>query len=112
MRWLLALAISLLGSAVAFADTLTATSHLYGVIFNVTSDKKGQVDTLNIAEVIDPATGSTDPINLSVPNVYVAAAKAWLMQRNYPPNEHFFTYTIFDPLRPSKADIDPKSGRP
>jgi hypothetical protein len=108
MHWKFALLISLIVSPAAFADPVPAP-HLYGVVFEVTADGVGKIDTIVISKVIDPATGTTDPINLSVPSTYVTAAREWLRQRTYKPGSHFFTYTFFDPLRPTKADIDPNA---
>jgi len=97
MRWIFALIITLLSSSTTFADPNVATPHLYGVVFEVTTDPAGKVDTLKVSKVMDPATGTTDPISLGVPNSYIGAARKWLGQRTYKPSDHFFTWTYFDP---------------
>lgn len=88
-------------------------SGLYAVIFDVTVSSAGKVESLQVAKVIDPATHSTDAVAVPVPAEYIAAAKDYLSTRTYPTNpSHFNTWLFFDPSRPTKADIDPKSGRP
>lgn len=106
------LALSFLSGAMAFSEPMAQAHHLYSVVFEVTTDHVGKIDTLVVSEVIDPATGSTRPVDVPVPDVYVAEARAWLGQKGYKPDDHFFTYTFFDPARPTQADIDPKSGPP
>lgn len=86
---------------------------LYAVVFEVTVNSFGKVDTLKVAKVIDPATGSTDAVDIAVPATYVQAAQKLYIERTYPANQkHFFTYAFYDPSRPGRADIDPKAGRP
>jgi hypothetical protein len=86
---------------------------LYAVIFYVTVNSAGAVQTLKVAKVIDPSTHSTDAVNVAVPDSYLSAAKALLIKTNYGPDPtHFNTWLFYDPARPNRADIDPKSGRP
>lgn len=86
---------------------------LYAVIFDVTVDSAGKVQTLKVAKVIDPSTHTTDAVNVAVPERYLSAAKALLIKTNYGPNPtHFNTYLFYDPAGPNRADIDPQSGRP
>jgi hypothetical protein len=86
---------------------------LYAVIFDVTVNAAGKVETLKVVKVIDPSTHSTDAVKVAVPDSYLAAAKALLIKTNYGPDPtHFNTYLFYDPARPNRADIDPKSGRP
>jgi hypothetical protein len=88
-------------------------SKLYAVIFEVTVSSSGKFESLEVAKVIDPATRSTDADAVPVPAEYIASAKAYLSARMYPTNpSHFSTWLFFDPSRPTRADIDPKSGRP
>lgn len=90
-----------------------ALAKIYGVIFEATVNSAGKIETLQVSKVIDPSTHSTDAVSVPVPAEFIAAAKVQLLTRTYPasPN-HFFTYLFFDPTRPTKADIDPRSGRP
>ena len=86
---------------------------LYAVIFDVTVNSAGKVETLKVAKVIDPSTHSTDSVNVAVPDSYLSAAKALLIKTNYGPDPtHFNTWLFYDPARPNRADIDPQSGRP
>ena len=86
---------------------------LYAVIFDVTVNAAGNLETLKVAKVIDPSTHSTDAVNVAVPDSYLSAAKALLIKTNYGPDPwHFNTWLFYDPARPNRADIDPQSGRP
>lgn len=86
---------------------------LYAVIFDATVNSAGKIETLQVDKVIDPGTHSTDAVPVPVPAEYIASAKIYLSQRTYPTNpDHFSTWLFFDPARPTRADIDPKSGRP
>jgi hypothetical protein len=86
---------------------------LYAVVFDVTVDSAGKVQTLKVTKVIDPSTHTTEAVKVAVPDSYLSAAKALLIKTNYGPDPaHFNTWLFYDPARPSRADIDPKSGRP
>jgi hypothetical protein len=86
---------------------------LYAVIFDVTVDSAGKIDSLKVAKVIDPGTRSTEAVAVAVPTSFITAARAFLSQRVYATNpKKFNTYLFFDPMRPTQADIDPKDGRP
>jgi len=96
-----------------FAHSQSALPKLYAVIFDVTVNSTGKVETLKVAKVIDPGTHTTDAVNVPVPDSYLTAAKALLIKTNYGPDPtHFTTWLFYDPARPNRADIDPKSGRP
>ena len=83
-------------------------SKLYAVVFHATVDSSGKLDALEISKVIDPGTGTTDPVNVDVPASYVSAARSFLSKRTYDPDPpSFYTYTFYDPSQPSRADIDP-----
>jgi len=69
----------------------------------------GKVDELKVAKVIDPSSGSTDPVAVTVPEAYVAAAREYLRMRTYPTDKtRFFTYLFYDPSRPTDAAFNPK----
>jgi hypothetical protein len=86
---------------------------LYAVIFDVTVTSAGVVENLAIAKVIDPSSGTTNAVEVAVPDRYVSAARAFLRKRNYgTESAHFNTWLFYDPNRPDRADIDPESGRP
>ena len=91
----------------------SAPPKLYAVVFDVTVNSAGKVESLKVAKVIDPSTHTTDAVKVSVPDSYLIAAKALLIKTNYGPDPtHFNTWLFYDPARPNRADIDPKSGRP
>jgi hypothetical protein len=103
----------------AFTGLLQAQSltpnlgKLYAVIFDVKVTSAGVVDKLTVAKVIDPSTGTTNAVEVAVPARYISAARAFLKKRNYGVDSpHFNTWLFYDPNRPDRADIDPKSGRP
>jgi hypothetical protein len=71
------------------------------------------VEARKVAKVIDPSTHTTNAVNVAVPESYLSAAKALLIKKNYGPDPtHFNTWLLYDPARPNRADIDPKSDRP
>jgi hypothetical protein len=99
---------ALLASAALAQSSVPAK--LYAVIFQVTVNSSGKVDTLKVSKVIDPSSGSTEAVNVPIPESYVAAAHAVLSKRTYSTDpKQFFTYTFYDPSRPEKADIDPRA---
>jgi hypothetical protein len=107
-------AVFLMASCVIHAQLASpAPGKLYAVIFDVTVNSVGKVETLKVAKVIDPSTHTTDAVDVAVPDTYLSAAKALLIKTNYGPDPtHFNTWLFYDPARPNRADIDPKSGRP
>ena len=110
MRFIYA-ALLLMVSGLAHAQS--APPKLYAVVFDVTVDSAGKVESLKVAKVIDPGTHTTNAVNVAVPDSYVCAAKALLIKKNYDPDPtHFNTWLFYDPARPNRADIDPESGRP
>ena len=113
MRLLYA-ALFLMISSFAYAQSAPPNpGKLYAVIFDVTVNSAGKVETLKVAKVIDPSTHSTDAVNVAVPDSYLSAAKALLIKTNYGPDPtHFNTWLFYDLARPNRADIDPQSGRP
>jgi len=91
----------------------SAPPKLYAVIFDVTVNSTGNVQTLKVAKVIDPSTHTTNAVTVAVPDSYLSVAKALLIQKKYGPDPtHFNTWLFYDPARPNRADIDPESGRP
>ena len=96
-----------------FAHSQSAPPKLYAVIFDVTVNATGKVESLKVAKVIDPSTHRTDGVSVAVPDSFLIAAKALLIKKNYGPDPtHFNTWLFYDPARPNRADIDPESGRP
>jgi hypothetical protein len=108
-------ALLLMSSAIVFCGQSIAQtgSRIYAVIFDVTVDSAGKIDSIKVAKVIDPNTHSTNAVDVVVPSSFIAAARTFLSRRGYDTNpNHFSTYLFFDPERPTKADIDPEDGRP
>jgi hypothetical protein len=113
MRLLLALFLLIVSGAIHAQSPTTSGPKLYAVIFDVTLNSTGKVESLKVAKVIDPSTHTTNAVNVAVPDSYLSAAKALLIKTNYGPDPtHFNTWLFYDPARPNRADIDPKSGRP
>jgi hypothetical protein len=113
MRLLYAAFLLMVSSFIHAQSASPNPSKLYAVIFDVTVNSAGKVQTLEVAKVIDPSTHSTDAANVAVPDSYLTAAKALLIKTNYGTNPtHFNTWLFYDPARPNRADIDPESGRP
>jgi len=113
MRLLVSTIAMLLFSVFALAqDPDSPDQKLYGVIFDVGVDASGKVESLTVAKVIDPASGTTDPVDVDVPESFVTAAHSFLLERTYSTSrKQFYTYIFYDPLQPDRADIDPKAGR-
>jgi len=66
-----------------------------------------------IRKVIDPTTGTTAAVDIRVPMAYVDAARTMLAKKTYPDGEKtFYTYTFYDPMHPTAADIDPRTVKP
>jgi hypothetical protein len=114
MRLMLAF-LSLLFAAPAVAQPPDSSGHkLYVVLYEVTVDQSGRLSALKVDKVLDPslATSPDDamnhPVDIALPETYLAAVRAFLGRRDHRggPNP-FFTYTFFDPSRPDRADLEP-----
>jgi hypothetical protein len=112
MRSLIATMFFLLASMACAQSSDLAATKLYAVIFQATVNSAGRIDTLEVSKVIDPSSGTINAVQVAVPQNYVAAARAFLSKRTYPPDPTpFFTYTFYDPSQPTRADIDPTADR-
>ena len=82
---------------------------IYAVIFGVTIGKDSEVLNVRVERVMDPSTGSKDPVKVDVPPEYVAAVTKLLVEKRYEPQfkdgvpVEFFTYVFFDPAYPSRV---------
>lgn len=111
IRQFLVVLLALLFAGAALGEPVEPAK-LYAVVFEVTINPSGKVTGLQVSKVIDPSSGSDNAIDLSVPAEYVVAARAFLSRRTYSSKDkQFFTYTFYDPMQPSKADIDPRAGK-
>ncbi len=75
----------------------------YAVIFEVTTDATGTVTRVAISKVIDAGSGSTNAVDVAVPDAYVAAARILIEAKakaNPAPSETYYTYFFFDPAAP------------
>ncbi|MFZ2449320.1 MAG: hypothetical protein WAW36_02225 [Methylovulum miyakonense] len=108
-----ALFLPLLWAATLCAQSANASpGKLYAVIFEITVDSSGKMASLKISKVTDPATGTTTPVSITVPEGYLSAAKAFFLKRTYTNKpSKFYSYTFYDPAQPNRADIDPTDNR-
>lgn len=89
---------------------------LYVVVFGFVVDESGKLKSFRVSKVIDPQSGSTDAVDVKVPDTYQSAARAQLMKKTLKPMiengklKEMFTYYFFNPKQPTRADIDPKAG--
>jgi hypothetical protein len=105
------MAFLLVSTAWAQAPSLVSTK-VYAVIFQATVNSNGKIDTIEVSKVVDPSSGTTNAVDIAVPQSYVLAARAFLSKRTYSADpKQFFTYTFYDPSQPTRADIDPKADR-
>ena len=83
----------------------TATE-IYAVIFGITVGHGDKLDNIRIGKVIDPMTGSTEAVDIPVPEVYFESAKAMIEAKGYKAKlkdgvaQEFFTYFFYDPQQP------------
>jgi hypothetical protein len=77
---------------------------LYTVIFGVTVDANSKIDSFRVARVTDTKSGTTDPVDVKVPQKFVLAARKKLTaMKKYEPQfkdgkpVEFFTYVFYSP---------------
>lgn len=105
--------LALLLTSIVQAEPLTSPAYvtgkakkLYSVIFGILVELNGTVRSVRVARVTDPASGSVAPVDVSVPAVYVEAAKKFILDKGYSPKldngkpVEFYTYFFFDPAKP------------
>ncbi len=56
---------------------------LYVVILSVKQNADGSVREVKLSKVIEPRTGTTDPVKIEVPAKYLAAAEKLIRERKY-----------------------------
>jgi len=81
-------------------------------------DEAGRVTRLAVDHVMDPsAPGPVEEVarravDVPVPQVYVDAVRAFLANHDYrDAPRHFYTYTFFDPSRPTDPNPAPGAAR-
>lgn len=83
---------------------------LFGVLFG--NDQLRQQDEFSQSCPNQGRQGpSSHPVNMTIPESYVAAARAFLTKRTYNDPNQFVTYTFFDPTQSSRVDINLQAGR-
>jgi hypothetical protein len=97
------------------AQTAEVQSKTYAVVWRVTADGSGGISDLKLDHVIDPSGPGTAEevarraVDIRVPDAYVAAVRTFLenLERSRPSKlqKVYYTYTIYDPAQPSRADI-------
>ena len=75
MRLLLALFLLIVSGAIHAQSPTSSAPKLYAVIFDVTLNSTGKVESLKVAKVIDPSTHTSDAVNVAVPDSYLSAAQ-------------------------------------
>lgn len=116
-RLLLAGMLALLPAGIAWAGLRDSTpglpTKIYAVIFQATTNAAGKIQLLQVSKVIDPTTGTTAAVDIRVPTAYVDAARTMLAKKTYPDGgKTFYTYTFYDPMHPTVANIDPRTVKP
>jgi hypothetical protein len=85
---------------------------IYSVIFGVTAGTNSTVPKVRVAKVIDPKSGTTDPVKVDVPDAYIKAAKKKIEAKHYEPQlkdgqpVEFFTYFFYVPERSNVVVVD------
>ena len=76
-------------------------------MFEVTANKAGKVDTIEVVQVIDTRNRQPVPEMIAqLPKAYVEATRELFQGQTYGPGEHFYSSNFFDPERPNEAVID------
>ncbi len=93
---------------------LMPASEFYGVIFGIVVDEAGRMTAFRVVEVIDPHLGPDRPVNIPVPDSFVAAARKLAEAKHYPATikdgkpAEFYTYFVYFPSQPDRADLEPQ----
>jgi hypothetical protein len=105
--------LALLLTGIAQAEQPTSPTYvtgkakkLYSVIFGIVVETNGTVRSVRITRVTDPVSGGVTPVDVSIPAVYVDAAKKFILDKEYSPKldngkpVEFYTYFFYDPANP------------
>lgn len=98
-------------SAFAFATAAPAATapqpKLYAVLFEVEHNARGQLTEFKVNRVLDPASGKTDGVKMEVPQTFLDGARARsLTAQEAGKADHYFTFYILDPKRPTNLYIE------
>lgn len=95
------------GPAMAATPPVAASAKVYPVIFEVAHNERGELVKFELSRVIDASSGKTDPVKLDVPASFVEGARARSLQpKEAGKPDHYFTYYILDPARPTEFYIE------
>jgi hypothetical protein len=86
----------------SFIHGQTAPPKLYAVIFDVTVNSAGRLQTLKIAKVIDPSTHTTDAVNVPGPGQLRERRQSALDQDQLRPRSDALQHLVV--LRPRPAE--------
>ena len=81
MRLIAALGLLIFTSLLQAQSLTPNPGKLYAVIFDVTVNSAGVVDKLTVAKVIDPSTGTTNAVEVAVPDRTNIPKEAQLRRR-------------------------------
>ncbi len=78
--------LAILLTGIAKSESLTSPSHvtgkakkLYSVIFGIVVEANGTVRSVRVTRVTDPMSGGVTPVDVPIPEVYVDAAKKFVL---------------------------------
>jgi len=110
MRRTLTMLLTLFLVATTLAACASSTKY-YSVFFLVKVDSAGGISSLQVVQVRDVNGPNSRPVQIAIPDSYVAAARALLSTRGYKGPNQFVIYTFYDPAQPSRADVNPQASR-
>jgi len=85
---------------------------VYAVIFGITVPTDTSVPTIRLARVTDPKLGTTEAVQVEVPDEFIHAAIRIIEANHYEPqmkdgeSVEFFTYFIYAPSYPDIVIVD------
>lgn len=97
----------ILAALATAAPAAVPQTKLYAVLFEVAHNERGQLTEFKVNRVIDPASGKTDAVKLDVPQTFVDGARSRSLNAQAAGKaDHYFTYYILDPKRPTNLFIE------
>ena len=85
---------------------------LYTVVFGITVDADSKLQAIKVSKITDPKTGTTDAVDIQVPQPFIDAAKKKAIAKQYKPKlqdgkpVEFFTYFYYTPKLPATVVTD------
>jgi len=85
---------------------------MYAVVFGVTVLSGSSAPIVRVEKVIDPRSGSTDPVNVDVPDAFVQQVRKLIAAKHDEPRTkdgkpvEYFTYFYYAPERPGVVVTD------